>query len=39
LQVAARPSLKQLLLCDQARADLFLPPRGHARRRIPTPAS
>lgn len=33
LQVAARPSLKQLLLSDVARADLALPERGHARRR------
>lgn len=33
LQSAARPSLKQLLLSDQARAELILPPRGQARRR------
>lgn len=33
LQAAARPSLKQLLLSDQARADLLLPARGRARRR------
>jgi prevent-host-death family protein len=33
LQAAARPSLKQLLLSDVARADLVLPERGHAVRR------
>ncbi len=33
LQAAARPSLKQLLLSDAARADFVLPERGHARRR------
>jgi len=33
LQAAARPSLKQLLLSDEARADLLIPPRGSARRR------
>jgi len=33
LQSAARPSLKQLLLSDQARADLIVPARGHAKRR------
>lgn len=33
LQTAVRPSLKQLLLCDQARADLNVPVRGQARRR------
>ena len=33
LQAAARPSLKQLLLCDQAQADLALPARGQAKRR------
>ena len=38
LQAAARPSLKQLLLSDQGRADLVLPSRGHARRRVPTAA-
>ena len=32
LQHAARPSLKQLLLSDEARTDLLLPPRGRARR-------
>ncbi len=33
LQVAARPSLKQLLLSDEARAVLSIPSRGAARRR------
>lgn len=33
LQSAARPSLKALLLSDQARAELPLPARGRARRR------
>jgi len=33
LQAAARPSLKQLLLRDDARFDLPLPARGAARRR------
>jgi prevent-host-death family protein len=33
LQAAARPSLKQLLLSDEARADLQVPARGAARRR------
>jgi prevent-host-death family protein len=37
LQAAARPSLKQLLLADQARAELVLPARGKARRRAPQP--
>ncbi len=36
LQAAARPSLKQLLLSDEARADLLVPPRGSARRRTIT---
>ena len=35
LQAAGRPSLKQLLLSDQRRADWVLPSRGHARRRVP----
>ncbi len=35
LQAAARPSLKQLLLSDVARADLLLAARGAARRRKP----
>jgi prevent-host-death family protein len=33
LQSAARPSLKELLLCDDARAEVIAPPRGHGRRR------
>jgi len=33
MQSAARPSLKQLLLSDQARNDLIVPPRGRAKRR------
>lgn len=33
LQAAARPSLKELLLSDQARVDLVIPARGAARRR------
>jgi len=33
LQAAARPSLKQLLLSDEARGDLLIPARGSARRR------
>ena len=33
LQSAARPSLKQLLLSDQARSDMILPARGSAKRR------
>jgi prevent-host-death family protein len=38
LQAAARPSLKELLLADQARAELVLPSRGYARRRALAPA-
>lgn len=33
MQSAARPSLKQLLLSDQARVDVLVPPRGQAKRR------
>lgn len=33
LQAAARPSLKQLLLSDQARAETLVTPRGRAKRR------
>lgn len=33
LQSAARPSLKQLLLAEQARTEVLVPPRGRARRR------
>ena len=39
LQAAARPSLKQLLLSDQARSDLIVPARGHAKRRKVEPMS
>ncbi|MFN6994429.1 MAG: type II toxin-antitoxin system Phd/YefM family antitoxin [Aquincola tertiaricarbonis] len=35
LQAAAKPSLKQLLLCDEARADMAVPQRGQLRRRAP----
>ena len=38
LNAAARPSLKQLLLSEEARGELVLPDRGRARRRQPTPA-
>ena len=37
LNSAARPSLKQLLLSDEARADVLVPPRGQARRRPVVP--
>ena len=37
LKAAARPTLKQLLLSDQARGELPLPARGLTRRRPPTP--
>ena len=33
LQASARPSIKQLLLSNEARGDLALPARGKARRR------
>jgi PHD/YefM family antitoxin component YafN of YafNO toxin-antitoxin module len=33
LQSSARPSLKQLLLSDQARSDMSIPARGQAKRR------
>lgn len=33
LQATAQPSLKQLLLADEARTDALVPPRGRARRR------
>ena len=39
LKDAGRRSLKDLLLTDEARADLALPARGAARRRRPAPAS
>jgi antitoxin Phd len=38
LEAAARPSLKQLLLSEQGRADLAIPSRGAARRRAPMAA-
>ncbi len=38
LQQAARPTLKELLLADEPRADLPLPTRGGRRRRPPEPA-
>ena len=37
LQSAARPSLKQLVLANEARVDLLVPPRGQARRRRVAP--
>jgi hypothetical protein len=37
MQSAARPSLKQLLLSDQARTDMTLPLRGQAKRRSVEP--
>jgi prevent-host-death family protein len=37
LQSAARPSLKALLLSDDARADLLVPARGQAVRRAVVP--
>lgn len=36
LQAAARPGLKQLLLSDEGRGHLPIPPRGSARRRKPS---
>lgn len=38
LQAAARPSIKDLLLSDCARADLELPVRGQRGRRVPVAA-
>ena len=35
LHASARPSLKTLLLLDEARTDTLTPPRGQARRRRP----
>jgi hypothetical protein len=35
---AAKPTLKDLLLTDTARADLKIPPRGSWRRRAVDPA-
>ena len=36
LQASAKPTLKQLLLCDEARAEIPIPARGQARRRAPS---
>ena len=36
LQASARSSLKELLLSDEARAAIAIPPRGQARRRLPS---
>jgi prevent-host-death family protein len=36
LRAAARPSLKELLLSNQGRAEILVPARGRARRRAPT---
>ena len=36
LQASARRSLKELLLSDEARAEIPVPPRGKARRRDPS---
>ena len=36
LRDSARPTLKQLLLQDEPRVDLPVPPRGRRRRRAPT---
>lgn len=36
LQRSAKPTLKELLLTDDARADLILPKRGGPRRRQPS---
>ena len=36
LQASARPSLKELLLSNQARTEGLVPARGHALRRKPT---
>jgi PHD/YefM family antitoxin component YafN of YafNO toxin-antitoxin module len=35
LQTSARPTLKDLLLSSEARAELTIPARGNARRRRP----
>jgi len=37
LQAAARPSLKQLLLSEQARTDMIVAERGRAKRRTVEP--
>jgi antitoxin Phd len=38
LQSAARPLLKELLLSDQARPDMLIPPRGRAKKMAQKPA-
>ena len=38
LQSAARPSLKELLLSDQARTDMVVPPRGRVKKMAQKPA-
>jgi antitoxin Phd len=35
LQQTARPTLKELLLADEGRADMVLPSRGKRHRRVP----
>ena len=35
LRESARPSLKELLLAEEARAEIPVPPRGSQRRRVP----
>lgn len=35
LQASAKPSLKDVLLSDEARADVPIPPRSRWRRRLP----
>ncbi len=35
LASARKPTLKELLLSDQPRGDLAIPPRGHGKRRAP----
>jgi antitoxin Phd len=35
VELAAKPTLKELLLSDAARGDLNIPPRGRLRRRKP----
>lgn len=35
LQAGARRSLKELLLAEEARAEMLLPARGKSRRRVP----
>ena len=37
LQQSAKPSLKQLLLAEEPRFDIPVPPRGRQRRRRPSP--